>query len=101
MSEHFVAEVFPFDGTTIGSRRRVLAIDLYDGADAKDALNVALDSIFPGEIIALYQGGLSRYGRRPVGFSGKWSIAQWEAIRDAYGGVEGVRAVLAQRRQGP
>lgn len=94
-----VAELFMLDGTTIGERTRTFFIE---GVDAKAALFVMESLMVHREIGALYQGNLECYGIRPVGFTGRWSIAEWEQIRDAHGGgqagVQGVRAALAARR---
>ena len=97
MSETFphVVEAFVLDGTTIGA---LIERYVIEAVDSKEALLQAKTHDHERYIIAIYQGNLERFGRRPVGFAGRYSLDDWRAILRHYGSVELVQQALASRR---
>lgn len=68
-----------------------------DAPDSRIAGQMGEECVKRHEIMAVYQGTLDHQGRRPVGFSGKYTTAEWTRLCDALGGMDAVRAELQRR----
>jgi hypothetical protein len=68
-----------------------------DAPDSRIAGHMGEERVKRHEIMAVYQGTLDRQGRRPTGFAGKYTTAEWTRLRDALGGMDAVSSELQRR----